>query len=235
MRKALLLSLFISGSLSASFAQENSDRSHNNEFGVDATGFIRQFLNFNSSTGQSTIYEPIYYLTYRRHFPIGNIRFAIGGNFANNEYTSNSLPVDTLIYHSNSSSVNARIGWEFTSEISKRWQVFYGVDFRPSYVYFLNEGNYSTSGINRYVAKTETKRQVYGGAPLLGFRYRITQRLSVVTEASFSVNRQISETKTTYVGRTSATPFKADDKFPKLKTAYTQFTQPISLFLTVDL
>jgi hypothetical protein len=230
MRKFFLSIILITTTL-FTFAQDSTNKFkiYHNEFGIDATGFAKQFLNFNPSTSGGSYYFPTYYLTYRRLFRCGNIRFAAGGDFANSE--SLPVPPDSNVSHSNSYSIDARLGWEFFSNIHKRFQIFYGVDFKPSYTYSKNDGSFSNGG---YANGTENKTQIYGIAPLLGFRFKLTNRLSVTTEASYSINFS------SYSGRRYFTPLSSqppmpDVVTPKIKRIYSNFSQPVSVILTFNI
>ena len=215
-----------------SFAQDTtSTKVYPNEFGIDVTNFIKQFLNFNNNSTGGNYYSPTYYLTYRRHFKCGNIRFAVGGAFSHQDIAP-AFDQDSHKYESNSSSYDVRIGWEFTSEISKRWQVFYGADFRPTYSHNKNDAPYWNGG---YANGSESKTEFYTAAPLLGFRFRLTSRLSLTTEASFSINWQTITSRRYYIPVTSQYPPKPDETSPTVKKMYSNFSQPIFLILTFDL
>jgi hypothetical protein len=231
MKKALL-TILTTVIIMTAFAQDTTKKVkvYHNEFGIDATSFIKQFFDFNTSAFGNE-YTPTYYLTYRRHFKYGNIRFAIGGSFSNynqpDEYTG-----DTNKYYYHSYSVNARIGWEFINELSKYWQVFYGIDFCPSYSYIKNDGQYFNAG---YANGYEDKSQIYGVAPLLGFRFRLSKRLSISTETSFTLNWEKDSSKNYYTPVSSQYPSIPTVINPKTKKTYSSYAQPISLFFTFDI
>jgi len=209
---------------------DTAKKVYKNEFGIDATGFIKQFLNFNSSTFQD-YYSPTYYLTYRRYLKCGNIRFAIGGSFADYDLTPAFIG-DSNKYHYNSYSLDTRIGWEFQTVLSKHWQVFYGLDFRQSIGYTKNDAPYWNGG---YANGYMTKSQIYGIAPLLGFRFLLNKRLSISTETSFSINQQQEFTRKYYIPVTNQYPPLPSNVTPKTKKIISGFSQPISLFLTFNI
>jgi hypothetical protein len=203
---------------------------YKNEFGVDATGFIKQFLNFNQ--GQfPEYYNPVYYITYRRHFSCGNIRFAIGGNFSSQDIVT-PFAGDSNEYHSNAYSFNARIGWEFFNSIGKRWQVFYGLDFKPSIFYSKDDAPYWNGG---YANGLETRSQLLGVGPMLGFRYKLTHRISLTTETSFSVIFEKATSRKYYIPVTSQFPAKPDVTAPDTKKVYGNYSQPLSVIFTFDI
>jgi hypothetical protein len=202
---------------------------YHNEFGVDVTSFFRQFIN----QGQTpTYYTPNYYLTYRRYLKTGNIRFAIGGDFDSHNLYNPYSSGDSIKLSYNASSFDIRLGWEFCSELSKHWQVFYGADLRSSFQHVKNDAPYFNNG---YANGIETKDQIYGLAPLLGFRFRITNRLSISTETSFSINWQRSSDRR-YNTQVSNLYTPTDEiVIPKTTKIYSNFRQPIYLFLTFSI
>lgn len=230
--KKLFLAIIFATSILTTFAQDTTklEKVYHNEFGIDATGFLKQFFNFNQ--GQfSEYYSAIYYLTYRRHFKCGNIRFAIGGDFANNDFSS-SISTDSNKYHNNSYLLNSRIGWEFFNNLSHRWQVFYGIDFKPSVGYIKNDAPYWSGG---YANGYEAKSRIYGIAPLLGFRFKLNNRLSFSTETSFSVNWQQDEKKYYYIPISNQYPPLPDEVLPKTIKIISSYFQPLTLFLTFEI
>lgn len=230
MKTTLLLLSFFAISSAAIGQDTVKTKQYHNEFGIDATGFVKQFI-FISTNNFPEYYIPSYFLTYRRHLKCGNIRFAIGGSFSDHDIPT-AFTGDSNNYHYTSRSFDSRIGWEFSNELSKRWQVFYGMDFRPSFSYTKDDAPYWNGG---YANGSEEKSQNYAIAPVLGFRFRINQRLSLSTEASFSLNFQQSESKRYYLPVSSIYPPKNDVIVPKAKTVFTGFSQPLSLFLTFDI
>ncbi len=229
--KHFLFTVLLALATLTTFSQDSlKTKDYRNEFGIDGTAFIKQFFNFNS--GQfPTQYVNTYYLTYRRLYKCGNIRFAVGGSYSSNDINNNN-PQDDNQYRYEAFSLNSRIGWEFFSNLSTRWQVFYGLDFRPTFQRTKNDVMYWTSG---YANGFEDKMQLYAIAPLLGFRFRLTDRLSISTEASFSLNWSVNERTDYFTPQSSMYPSKPDIISPKTKRLETVFQQPISLFVTFDI
>lgn len=229
MKKNLLTILFTTGIL-VCLSQDTTKVSkvYGNEFGIDATGFVKQFLSFNQQAGNPA-YSPYYFLTYRRHFKSLNIRSAAGGSYAANEIAP-FFSVDSNSYNYFSYSVIARIGCEFFTDLSKRWEVFYGLDLRPGFFYTKND---ASDWDNGYANGIETKTQVYGIAPLLGFRFRLIDRLSISTETSFSINLQNELNRHYFTPVASQYPALEDVVNPGQKL-FTGFEQPLSVFLTFN-
>ena len=230
--KKILFTIVFAVSISMIHAQDSTSltKVYHNEFGIDVTGFLKQFFNFNQGQGSSSYY-PVYYLTYRRHFTKGNIRFAIGGDFENRDIPPTNDD-DKNIYRDKSYSLDLRLGWEFFNDISKRWQVFYGLDFISSSYHTKNDVQYFSGD---YAYGSETKAQTFGLAPLLGFRYKITNRLSISTQTSFSINWQKNNSKRYFTPIFDFIPPRDDDKKPESKRVFSNYSQPLSLFLTFDI
>src|SRR5688572_21238722 len=193
-RRFLTMTFFVLISTST-FSQIISDTTktgkvRRHELGLDITGFLKQFLNFNFDPFYSSTYYPTYYLTYRLHFEKMNLRMAIGGDGEYNDFVS-PYPTDSNYrYERKTFSIDYRIGIEGFSNIGKRWQIYYGADFRPSFTYTKNDAPYWNGG---YANGSESFTQVYGLSPLIGFRFRINSRLSFTTEASIAFNLQIQD------------------------------------------
>jgi hypothetical protein len=219
--------------ISALQAQESTEKVYKNEFGIDGTNFVKQFLNFNSSSSptSATPYSPVYYLTYRRKFEKGNIRFGAGGNFTNNNDASQYVP-DSLDFRFHNHTVNLRLGWEFAENLSKRWEVFYGLDMRCNFIKNLDEYQENSSS---YYTGYESITNGYNLSPLLGIRFRISKRLSVSTEASYSVQYELNKSRYFYTPMNNQIEPKPDLKKPEIKRITGFFTQPFFFYLSFDI
>jgi len=226
MKKPLILlccSLIIAAYSKAQDATD--DKPHSIELGVDATSLLRNAFFFEGGYQLSP-----YFLTFRKHFTRTNIRAALGGNYSNRDL-ADIIPDDPRNYMDLSYNINARVGYEWFNELSKHWQEFYGVDFRPSYYYSKRLGpDYSWS----YANGSESNIYQYGLAPVLGFRFHITDRLSLLTEASLTFILQKEEQRRYFVPASDLDPEIPDQKTHST-SVFTSFSQPLALFLTVDL
>jgi hypothetical protein len=223
----LIIALFILGF--SSFAQDTvkakPPSQHLNEFGIDATGFLKQYLDFNNST---TYYTPTYYLTYRRHFKCGNLRVAVGGGFTDNQITPSFSTDTNLKFYNQGYFLYANIGWEFYNNLSKKWQVFYGADFRTSLIYSKGDYQYNIGG---YAQGNESQTQIYAIAPLLGIRFKLTKWLSILTEASLSFNWEQDINGTFYIPLPGAIQPAPSNNNQFLVKMYSSFSQPLSVFI----
>jgi hypothetical protein len=229
MKKVILFIAFISV-LNVSFSQikKDSAKVYHNEFGVDVTSFLMLYLPL----GQNDFYSPSYYLTYRRKFKSGNIRSGLGGDFSNQNVGNNNYPNDSNKYNRFSYGVDFRIGWEFVNEISKRWQVYYGLDTKISYQHYKNDLNYFSNG---YAYGSETNYNTFGISPVLGFRFKLNKRLSLTTETNLSINWSKSSRREYYTPYISGLPAIADEITPSDVRIYSQFSQPLSIIFTFDI
>lgn len=210
-------------------SQNDTSKINRNEFGLDATGTIRFFTKFQNTSDYS--YTPTYYLTYRRYFDKGNIRFGIGGEVSDIEQSS---PFgDSAIYNRTSNSLDTRLGWEFKSDLSKRWQVFYGLDLRFSVRDFRNESSFFNGG---YAYGFESNSKTYGIAPVLGFRFKLNDRISLLTEANFNFNLSKYKNKDFYtVIPGSGSPELPDEVAPNTRSIYTSFSQPLAVYFVFNI
>lgn len=229
--KTLLMAFFAASILTA-FSQDTTGRAkvYRNEFGIECTGFLKQFLNLNQQFSYY-YYSPEYYLTYRRHFKSGNLRAALAGSFSDQELSVGFSP-DSNQYHNTVYSINSRLGWELFDQLSKRWEVYYGLDLRQEYSYVKNDAPYWSGG---YANGVETRSQTYGIGPLLGLRFKLTNRFCLSTETGFFINRQQEYSRRYYIPVNSQFPVMPDVVNPRSVKIFSTFVQPLSLFVTFDI
>lgn len=209
-------------------SQDNFETDNKNELGLDVTGFIRFFTQFQQSNDFA--YNPTYYLTYRRYFSPGNIRFGIGGDYDRFEV---STPLtDSLTFYNTESAITMRVGWEWKTELGKRWQAYYGADFRYIHSSGDIEANFFNGG---YAEGIEYKARTLGLSPILGFRFRLNDRISLITEASLSIYHLTYDRLDKSTPMTSGLPDKDDVIQPRTKSVYMTFQQPVSVFFVFNL
>jgi hypothetical protein len=234
MKNKLIISAVLLLFTLASFSQTDSTtKKYRHEIGADITGLFKQFFNFNSNPNNTNYYSPTYYLSYRYHLNNSNIRFGIGGEYSKTTLGPYFLSgVEQKLYKSHS-NVSLRVGYEKSSELSKKWQAFYGIDFRSTIFKYNNPNEYSNEG---YLYGTTSASYIYALAPLLGFRYRISKRLSLITESSFTFNIEKYYSQRKYISiDNSIYPDRPSPKALSGTNIFSAFNQPISLLLVVDL
>lgn len=175
--KSLITLVLLFFAISPAVAQNTPITSTNNhEVGIDISPFLQRFVSGNSSSGSNTI---PFYLMYRYHFDRWAIRAGIGGSFRNNE----SIVNDTMDSKSENSIFNFRLGVEGKIDIYRRWQFFYGVDLYTYTSKSLNQYYFSVDNFN----KNLNSEKGWGAAPLMGLRFKISDRISVTTETSLII------------------------------------------------
>lgn len=198
---------------------------------MDISAFLWQFLGRTDSNGTSSfVYYSPYMVSYRYHFGKCSIRFALGGLINDDERPGAGSP-NAEPYHIKSSELNVRVGIERAQELSKRWQVFYGFDLRPSWAHSDNEYIFS-QGYYQY--GRETHDTDFGIAPLLGIRYRITPRFSILTETSFMFVANTNELREYSVPQDDAHPPQPDHT-QTTHSFNTFFIPPLSVVATFAL
>lgn len=232
--KMVCIIIFMTGLISVSGQNITPDyvtKPHNNELGIDITNLIKQFLNFNSGNF-SRYYQPTYYIFYRRHFKNFNIRFKAGGSYS---YTTNDAwwatdPLRSYVF--TTSEYDLSVGCEFFSEISEKWKVFYGLDFRPSYAKSYNDAQYWNGGYSHgYDSKTTT----YAFSPLLGMQFSPKPRLHVLTELSASYLIQKNHSKVLQHPIDPMYPVLPDPEPKDNKYIYFNFSEPLFLIVSFDI
>jgi hypothetical protein len=226
--KTIILVLALCSIATSAYSQDEFETENKNELGLDVTGFIRFFTQFQASNDFN--YQPTYYLTYRRLFENGNIRFGIGGDY---DQFENTTPLtDSLTFLNKSSALSTRIGWEWKTKLSKRWSAYYGGDFRFTHSSGDNEAVFFNGG---YAVGNEFTANTLGLSPILGFRFKLNDRISLLTEASLSFNYLIYDQKDTSIPITSGLPAQDDIVQPQTNSFYTTFQQPISIYFVFNL
>jgi hypothetical protein len=196
------------------------------------TLFFKYYLSFSNEGFANN--PPYHLFSYRRYLKSGNFRSAIGGNFSNYEnpspYNGDSL---TLTLKGQQYNFSLRIGYELYTNINEKWQLFYGVDLNSGYSYYKYDGvNFSQFG---YAQGYETNTTSFGLAPVIGLRYRLNKRMSLITESSLLVNYSISSSRNYYTPLLKSTTSMPGSKTLKTKNLGTTFYNPISLVLTIAL
>lgn len=224
------LNLAIGLSLSLlTFAQQDTARQHRHELGLDFTNFFGNYLGFNTA-GSGSLYVPAYMVTYRHHFRHWNIRAAVGGDLSRTERPT-SFDFGPENYASERTEVYLRIGAERFSELGRRWQVYYGLDLRPSWLHVVEDAVYWNGG---YSNGEEVKGRSFGIAPLMGVRFRLTPRFSLTTEASWGLQWINNESRKYYAAVIEGYP-DIPDVTTKSSSLISSFQPPFSVIATFDL
>ncbi|GEM_PF-838124 len=180
-----LASLFILCSV-CSFAQD-SESAFTQEISLNATSFVRQFaLNNNAEESTASPYLIQYKLLGAKS---NGLRTGFGANYNEVQDFRGDLPEQSRDW-----GLDFRIGYERCSSLSNRWDIFYGIDAVANYRIV---GLKTTSNLGFGELETETKTVVtgFGAGPVLGIRFKISDRISLFTESTAYFTR--SENKET--------------------------------------
>lgn len=219
----LLLAVLLGCHLLWAQGDSTAMRERHNEISFDATSFIVQFFPFDPNNPLR--YEPAYFVGYRRYFKPGNIRAAIGGRYFA-DASESPFDDDPTIYRRDIKEVSARVGWEFKTDLGKRWQAFYGLDWRPQWTRDYNDASFWNGG---YGNGHDTRVFVNGFAGLLGIRFRLNARISLMTEMSATLQRQHTQSRTFKIPVAPQYPPLPDEEVDQTTTR-TFFSAPLSLY-----
>lgn len=223
----ILFALLLSCVAAGLFAQDSTaSKVCHNEFGVDMNGFVRQFLNLGSTPYEG--YTPTYYLVYRRFFKGWNARTGLGFKFSDAEVPSNNNPTDTRLYRRINKEMAFRTGYEAYAQLDKRWQAYYGLDIIFDFEYSFSEYN-STGSPTGYMHVSTDKINTYSCAPLLGFRFRISKRVSLSTETSVEISREKGRNEEQYVSLPGYVGILPPDKKVPVKRFFSTYRPPTTL------
>ena len=192
--KNISLLLILIAVCTTAIAQDigSEEKIYKNEFGIDATGFIKNFLNFGYSEYGNYYYPDVYTITYHRVCKNGAVRIALG--------TLISTDKDTGGYNSNTNFKNidngiyTKAGYELRSKFGKRWQAYYGVDLIFNYRHQIGHNMGTSYGRPDVITNTRE----FGGGPCIGIEFLLNERLSLSTEGYLYNTFRRSETEYNY-------------------------------------
>ncbi|MBK6832490.1 MAG: hypothetical protein IPO17_16635 [Flavobacteriales bacterium] len=212
----------------ATNAQEEpeQERKLNDEIGLDMTYFIIQFTQ-DATPGVDL--DP-YYLTYRHLFRKVNLRAGIGVLYKDSQEDISSF--NPYPQHTTSTTFDVRVGAEQAMVLTRRWSCFYGVD-----LLFGMDNNFRDNihqfGEFHYYGQ-ETNTTTAGGAAVLGIRFNINKRISLLTEASWRYTIGEEAKRTFYEPISEGVPYLEDDTFVT-QVQQVAFSPPLSIRVTVSL
>ncbi len=224
MRTFFLLSLFTLLLSTPLLAQEEGDATKpakgvKHELAVNATFFIKQFLNFSED---NSIEISPYAISYKRiNSKLKVFRFGLGLTLLNSKFQDDALPSDRV---TKNISLNTRVGFEKQFQLTKTWSTYIGVDLTGSY-------GVSSTSFNNGFEEVTTERTSWniGCGPVLGIQVHFNDRISLFTETAFYYAYQETNDKSTF----SVSTFQNDTD--KLTEQRIRFVLPTSLFFAVRL
>ena len=138
------------------------DTSYQKQFGVNATGLLANIFQFND---ENSFDNPVYYFHSRKKKKNKNKnnRLGFGGNI---QILGNGDGSNTFLL------TNFRAGSDKSKYFGKAWEVYYGWDFHINLEV-------------RAIGDNSSWQIALGPAPVFGLQYRLNERLSISTEASY--------------------------------------------------
>lgn len=181
--KNLLLGIFCISSC-ALYSQSSDKPFYKHEIGLNVTDLLNTLLN-SSATNDNSIYTFIYK---RRTNEKKAIRTGFGLQILQNSNDSNSQTGFRVISRTN---LNARVGLEWRTNISNKFDLLYGIDFLGGY----SQSESTFFDFNGRIENNNTGISI-GSGPILGIQFHISDRMSISTETTlyyvFSMNKQRS-------------------------------------------
>ncbi len=217
MKQFVLVFLFLSFALSL-FAQEATEEKTKgiHEIGVNATYFVKQFLNF----GESNFSISPYVLSYKYIKDRKALRLGMGLTLA--ERNEEDIDGSTSDRKTISFSTDYRIGYEYRIPIKTKFLCFTGFDVvgsvRKNKVEVVSPlgGSLSANSVIDF-----------GVGPIFGFEYFMNDRLSLSTTSGFFFRHGITRNETKVGG-----DFPFQEK--SVSTSNTlRYQIPTSLFFNV--
>lgn len=139
---------------------------------VNTTFFLKQIISLSN---QNIAISP-YILGYKCFFKHHGIRASIGGSFSKKTEFPDS--VSTRI--TNNNSLDYRLGYEYRQMFGKKWTLFTGIDAVGS-----NTSNKTKANSVFDIVTSSTSSNSFGGGPVLGIQFNITNRIALFTEVAF--------------------------------------------------
>ena len=173
-------------SLFSQFEDANLDKEDlQHEIGLNVSQFVNQFFSPNSN---AISFQP-YLLTYKSTRNMDTyFRGGLGFSFIG---TSEDKDTASPAANNVSAAIRIRLGFEKQWDISDKWLLTYGLDFPLEYSYanFISNSDFQDVTIN--------SSDISGGlGPVIGFHYKINDKLKVGTEATMYLLAEFEKDKT---------------------------------------
>lgn len=204
--KKLLVAICMILSFQSMNAQEVEPKTFNGEIGFDATSLVGRFFNVSDFGFFVDNRQPTYFIYYRQHVGDMRIRATAGGDYLQNDSETND----------NAWSYNYKIGAEFINDLSKRFQLIYGLDIAGGDMKSYREFEYAS----QYLMAYNDELSYLGIAPFLGLRFKINERISLITEMSTMF--RIEEVKDQITVLETLVPSPTTEPFDERNDVYNQ-------------
>lgn len=193
------------------------------QIGVNASGFVKQFITPNNAANNNA--NP-YLVTYRMYTPKINYRAGVGGTYS---FLNEDNGAAQFLQNTDQQSYNMRVGVDFIKPIAKRWFFYYGIDlttFRSSTKIETtpkNPGPFVSKSIVTRTAKSS------GASGCFTFEYRLNDKITMFTEANLNFTRSRS------LEKVENPDFPNSSSESKTRAGNFNFTSPLSIFFSIIL
>lgn len=177
------------------------------QVGFDASNFLKQFVVPNDAgTAQTSPFNfNAKFLTGFRSFPsllIGprlGVGYSSSHSYSNNETQSNERSDDSKLRA-------ARIGLELQHLISKRWILYYGLDYINQTATFSTVTTSTIFGGQNVRTEIISNDKSFGYGPIMGVQFNINKWICLSTETAFYSVQSKGGTKITSSNPNNTTP-----------------------------
>ncbi len=160
---------------------DNNSMERFHELGINATGFINEFISLNSNDSDVGNYM----ITYKYHIGKNALRFGVGGRYSQLDEGING----SGNRNTSDQAISVRAGYEWYTNITKRWGFYYGFDA-------IAGTSISTSISNTFEEVELTNSTTsFGGGGILGVQFFLNSRISLATEGSLYYDHSIIKNK----------------------------------------
>lgn len=217
---AILVPLGLRAQADSTSMVVNGNTKH--ELALNFTYFIKQFLDFNSSSFAISPYG----FSYKMIKP-NNHTFRTGFGIGYSGSSEDFEDPTATDRKSKNFSFDYRLGYEYQIRLARKWSMFAGVDAVFKYA---NSSSY-TSNTFQTVDISQTDFAA-GAGPVLGVQVHFNDRVSLFTESSLYLVAGFNKSKNKF---TSGTGGGSSEQTNHVKNSSLNFQLPTSLYLAVRL
>ncbi len=162
----LLCAFFISIKINA---QDSIQYRLKNAIGINVTSLLAEVISIGDNNNENKF--NIIYTYYG-----GQSNFRLGANFFYNKSSENNLIIGSGTTELTEQAYKFRVGYDIRHDLSSKFKFTYGFDLLYQY-------NSSKSDAESGFINNNTKNS-YGIGPVLRFEYKISKRISLMTEST---------------------------------------------------
>ncbi len=199
-----------------------------NSIGINATGFVGNYLSF----GGSVVSTNPYWITYNRRIGPGSIRFGMNIQITREDDNRfQGSPIDR-----ESSNVDLRLGYAWSKKISKRFDFIYGADL----IYgdeLMHQRNvqqiWDGTKMNKFHNVSVNNMQTYGAGVIGGIQFQINDKIALYTEGSLYARYQEMQQGVKWEGVSDELRLRFPNAFDN--RVFDSFNKDLMVTLPVDI